>query len=564
MPTIDIDYADFQRLLGIQLGSDLGKANEILMNAKAEANLFDEKTGLVSIELKDTGRPDLWSAEGLARALRAFLGLQTGLREYKIGKSLFDVAVDERLQNIRPYISCSIVKNLELTDIIIRGFMHMQDKLDQSYGRNRQRTSIGLYNFDMIEPPLRYCIAEPTEASFVPLGFEEKMNLKEILSRHPKGSEYGHIVSRQPVYPILLDANGEVLSFPPIINSNDLGKITEQTKNVLVEVTGTSLGAVLSVLKIVTASLLDRGGKAYSATLHYPKKDKPLITPSFKTQVVDLNVDYVNSVLGLRLTRDQVLSLLPKAGFKVLAVKGNKIVVGVPAYRVDIMHQVDLVEDVSIAYGYGNIAPLWRRLPTTGGMRAEQRLLDTAREIMVGLGFQEVLTYALTNPENLFSKMNCKKDKVIGIANPKVSTMKCLRNWLLPSLIEFLEHNVSVEYPQRIFELDKTTKLDKKRDTRTKDEERLAAVICHANASFTEAKSALEALLRNLGLEAQIKRAKHSSFIKGRLGSVIVDDSDVGLIGEVSPKVLRLWNLENPIAAFEINIGSIVEMRIGQ
>jgi phenylalanyl-tRNA synthetase beta chain len=559
MPTIDVDYGEFEKLLGLELRRDVEKVNEILAYVKGEVKLFDEKEGVMSVEIKDTNRPDVWNVEGLARALRGFLGVETGLKNYVVGKSLAEVFVDAKLENIRPYIGCSIVKNVKLSDAIIRGLMHLQDKLDQSYGRNRQRTSIGLYEFDLIKPPLTYGVAKPTGVSFVPLGFDEKLSLKEILQRHPKGLEYGHIVKGHSVYPILLDSEQKVLSFPPIINSNDLGRITDQTKNVLVEVTGTSHETVLTVLKIVTLSLVDRGGNAYSAVIHYPKEKQTVVTPSFEAGTMDLSVEYVNRLFGLRSTAKKIVELLGKAGFGVAKVSGDKLAVQVPCYRVDVMHPVDLVEDITIAYGYNNIEPLWRELPTTGGMKPEQRLLDTARELMVGLGFQEVLTYTLTNPENLFAKMNLKKQQVLEISNPKVQTMTCLRNWVLPSLMEFLSSNLSVEYPQRIFELGKVTLLDKKKETRTRDEERLAAVVSHASASFSEIKSCLDAFFINLGLEWQIEETKHPSFIEGRAGTAIVKGTNLGILGEIHPKVLTAWKLENPSAAFEVDMDKIIK-----
>jgi phenylalanyl-tRNA synthetase beta chain len=561
MPTIDIEYAEFEKLLGLQLHRDMEKVNEVLEFVKGEVKLWDEKASVMSVEIKDTSRPDVWNVEGLARALRGFLGLETGLREYKVGKSVVEIFVDEGLANIRPYIGCSIIKDVKLSDPIIRGFMHMQDKLDQSYGRNRQRTSIGMYDFDLIKFPLTYGVAKPTEASFVPLGFEEKMNLGQILQKHPKGIEYGHIVNKYPVYPILLDADGKVLSFPPVINSNDLGRISDQTRNVLVEVTGTMSETVLNTVKIVTLSLIDRGGKAYAAKVHYPKGEAPVVTPDFEARSMDLDVDYVNKVSGLRLTARQIVELLPRAGHRAEKVDGDCVKVHVPCYRVDVMHPVDLVEDVTIAYGYNDIKPLWRRLPTTGGMRPEQALVDVARELMVGLGFQEVLTYTLTNPDNLFSRMNVKKGKAVELANPKVQTMTCLRNWLLPSLMEFLSNNLSVEYPQRIFELGKVTLLDEKREAGTRDEDWLAAVISHANASFSEIKSNLTALFMNLGLKWHIKEAKHSSFIEGRAGAAIVDGANVGILGEIHPQVLTRWKLENPAAAFELNMRKIAKTK---
>lgn len=560
MPTIDVDYAEFEKLVGLKFGRGMAKVNEVLEFVKGEVKLFDDAAGVMSVEIKDTSRPDVWNVEGLARALRGFLGLEAGLRKYIVGKPLVEVYVDERLRNIRPYIGCAIIRDLKLTDAMIRGFMHMQDKLDQSYGRNRQRTSIGLYDFDLLTSPLHYTVAGPTDVRFVPLGFDEEMSLEEILREHPRGLEYGHIVSKHFVFPILLDADKKVLSFPPVINSNDLGRITDKTGNVLVEVTGTDNDAVLNAVRLVTLSLVDRSGKAYSAFVHYPKEKMAVVTPDFQAREMDLHVDYVNQVLGLDLTAKQIAHLLPMAGLGVGKRLGDSIIVQVPSYRVDVMHEVDLIEDVAIAYGYNRIKPLWRRLPTSGHARPEREWLDVARELMVGLGFQEVFAYTLTNPENLFAKMNFKRERAVEIAEPKVQTLTCLRNWLLPSLMEFLGCNLSVEYPQRLFALDIVTVLDETRETRTRDENWLAAVVSHAGAGFTEIKSDMDAFFLNLGIEWQIKETKHPSFVEGRAGSVMVKGKSVGVLGEICPKVLVAWKLENPVAAFELNLQKILAL----
>jgi phenylalanyl-tRNA synthetase beta chain len=366
-------------------------------------------------------------------------------------------------------------------------------------------------------------------------------------------------VKKHKLYPILLDSNRKVLSFPPIINSNDLGRVSEETRHVLVEVTGTLHETVANTVKLVTLALIDRGGKAYSATVRYSYDKLAVVTPDFRNKRVDLSVKYANKILGLQLTGKRIAELLLTAGFGVEKISENSVAVIVPCYRIDVMHPVDLVEDVAIAYGYNSIEPHWRELPTTGSVRPEQRLLDVAREFMVGLGFQEVLTYTLASPENLFAKMNCEKESIVEIANPKVVTMTCLRNWLLPSLMEFLSNNQSVEFPQKIFELGKVTMLDESRETKTRDEEWLAAVTSHANASFSEIKSALDAFFMNLGVDWQIKENSHPSFIEGRVGAVIVDGVNVGVLGEVNPQVLGAWKLENPVAAFEVNIQKIVK-----
>ena len=177
---------------------------------------------------------------------------------------------------------------------------------------------------------------------------------------------------------------------------------------------------------------------------------------------------------------------------------------------------------------------------------------------MLGLGYQEILTYTLTNEENLFTKMNSKETARVELSNPKVASMTCLRNWLLPSLMEFLSFNQSVEFPQRIFELGKVTLLDDEAETRTRDENWLCAATTHSNANFTEIKSALDAFLMNLGVGWQIKEAAHPSFIDGRVGKVIVGGVEVGFVGEVNPLVLEDWKLENPLAAFEVDLQKIL------
>jgi phenylalanyl-tRNA synthetase beta chain len=119
-----------------------------------------------------------------------------------------------------------------------------------------------------------------------------------------------------------------------------------------------------------------------------------------------------------------------------------------------------------------------------------------------------------------------------------------------------------VEFPQRIFELGKVILLDETKETKTRDEEWLAAATTHPTASFSEIKSALDAFFMNLGVEWRIKETSHPSFIEGRVGAAIVNGVDVGVLGEVNPQVLEAWKLENPVAAFEINMQKIIKSKL--
>jgi len=557
MPTIEVERDDLESLLGVKLPENEEGLNDILAYVKGEAKQVEGQD--IRIEFKDSNRADIWGVEGLARALRGFLDLEKGLRDYHIaGSSGVEVKVDARLENIRPYIGCSVVRDIKLTDPAIRQIMRFQDKMDQTYGRNRQRTSIGVYDFDLITPPLSYRTAEPREVSFVPLEFEEELTLEEILDKHPKGIDYGHIVRDYPVWPIFMDSEDKVLSFPPIINSSDLGRITETTSNVLTEVTGTAYETVLDVLTNITLALADRGGSVHSAEIHYPYEEvSDTVTPTLNVETLRIEVDYIQKVVGIPLNLSEIRDSLERSRYGVSEATESHVAVQVPCYRVDILHPIDVVEDIAIAYNYNKIQPRWPELPTIGGLSSETEFRDLVREVVIGLGFQEILTYSMTSPDVLFTRMNIKPETVVEIANPKLVSMTCLRNWLLPSLMELLSHNIHVEYPQKTFEVGYCTMHDEQRENKTVDQEKLACVTIHSNANFTEAKSVLDAFLSNLGMRYQLEALDHGSFIEGRTGSILIENTEVGFIGELHPQVLRNWNLENPAAAFEIDLDKL-------
>jgi len=557
MPTVEVEREDLESLLGIVLPRNIEELNDILSYLKGDVKQLDSRE--VHIELKDSNRADIWGVEGLARALRGILNLEKGLKNYYVAdRSGVEIYVDSKLKDIRPYIGCAVVKGVKLKDSAIRQAMRFQDKMDQTYGRNRRKTSIGLYDFDLITPPLYYKVAKPREVSFIPLEFEEELTLEEILERHPKGIEYGYIVRSYPVWPILVDSQDKVLSFPPIINSNDLGRVTEETTGVLIEVTGTAYETVLDSLTNVTLAVADRGGNIYSAEVHYPYGKVPnKVTPDLSVETLKIDLDYVYKVTGLKLSSQETTELLERSRYGVARATESQVTVKVPCYRVDVLHPIDVVEDIVIAYNYNNIQPRWPQLLTIGGLSPETRFRDLVREVMVGLGFQEILSYSMINPEVLFTRMNLNPEKVVEVSNPKLVSMTCLRNWLLPSLMEFLSHNTHVEYPQRIFETSYCVKHAEEQENKTRDIEELACVMIHSNANFTEAKSALDALLANLGVSYELEDTEHGSFIEGRIGRILVEENEIGFIGELHPQVLRNWALENPATAFEVSLDEL-------
>src|SRR5207244_12152994 len=214
-----------------------------------------------SIEVKDSNRPDIWAVEGIARALRGYLGGGRTKEVRVLGRSNLKVVIDKRVKPIRPFISTAIVKGLQPTDEALKSWINLQKKLDQTYGRKRRRDSIRFYQADLIQSPLSYTVANPDIITFAPLGSENKQSLRDIVESHPKGSEYGEIISQFGTWPILVDGADNVLSLPPVINSNDLGRITTDTRNILVAVTGTNSKTVHNTLKLLVKIITERGRK---------------------------------------------------------------------------------------------------------------------------------------------------------------------------------------------------------------------------------------------------------------------------------------------------------------
>ncbi len=555
--------------MGKRLPRDEDQLNELFYSVKCEIShlaIGDQTTSSLrdneelQIENVDTNRPDTWSTEGIARALRGLLGLETGLRKYEISSKIAtEILVDKELKEIRPYIACVVAYGVKMSDEIIRGVIQLQEKLDQSYGRKRKRSSIGFYDFDLISPPLRYGLAGPDSVRFIPLQGTEPMSLREILQKHPKGIEYGQILAGQDRLPILMDSKQQVLSFPPIINSNDLGRIVPETKNILVEVTGTNEKTVLNCLTILATTLADRGGTLQPARIHYEyTKTRRVITPDLRSRTIRLSLEQVDKMMGLKLSPSQITKLLRRTRFDVGRSNSKTLTVIIPCYRLDILHPNDVMEDVAIAYGLNQIKPKWPSDLTIGGISPLEAYSDRVRGLMIGFGFQEVLTFMMTNQEKLFSKMNKPETRLVEVSNPKVITLRCLRPELLPSLLEFLSNNTHVQYPQNLFEVGDCTIWE---DQQPIDLRKLCCVSAHAHTNFTEMKSVLEPLMLNLGFDFSLKTTSSPSFLEGRVGTILVSQNDVGTIGEVHPQIIENWNLEHPVTAMELDLTKLFTIR---
>jgi phenylalanyl-tRNA synthetase beta chain len=552
---VQFSLTDLDDLLGRKVPRDEDGLNEILAYVKGDVESLDEQSDSVTIEVKDSNHPDIWSVEGIARALRTHLGIAKPKAPILSGKSGLRVTVDRRLGPIRPFIATSIVRNVRPSENALKSWISLQEKMDLTYGRKRKRASIGFYRADLIKSPLRYTVGDPDDTAFVPLGSTEKMTLREIVEKHPKGIEYGGIISSFKDWPLLIDAEDKVLSLPPIINSNDLGKIGTDTKNILVEVTGTNADTVGNTLKIVAAALAERGGKIYTCNQTYENKaTKPVVTPDLKSSFKELSVSYANKLLGASFKPAEMIRYLARAGHPARQVSKDILRVESLCYRIDIMHQVDLVEDLAISLDINKLDPEWPRIWTLGRLAPETERHETLAEVMLGLGYQELLTYSLTSPEVFVDKMAIDREKYVELLNPKMSTHTAMRSWLLPSLLNLLRDNTHVDYPQKVFEIGPCVIVRENGEGRTETRYKIAAVTIHTAAGFTEIRSCLDTLLASIGLKFEVVPTTEPSFLEGRTAEVMSGQKRLGVVGELHPRIIRACGLSLPTAAFELEI----------
>jgi phenylalanyl-tRNA synthetase beta chain len=547
MPTIEVSHSDLCSLIGKKISID--ELKQYILFAKAEVD--DVKGDLIKIDSKDTNRPDLWSAEGIARELKGRLTKDRGMPKYKIEKSNLVVNVDKKVSKVRPLTVCAVVRNLKMNETILSQLIQLQEKVAGTFGSGRKEVAIGVYDFSRIKPPIQYTTAG-LDTKFVPLDFEEEMTIKEILEKHPKGMEFKHLVDGLKEIPIFVDSAGEVLSIPPIINSNFTGKVTEETKEVFIECSGFDFKFLVPALNVLVAALIDRGAKVESVKVVYP--DKVIYTPDMTPKKASVDVDIVNEISGLKLSSKEVVGLLEQARYEVTKVKGKNIEVLYPAYRQDIMHPRDVVEDVIISFGYNKIEPELIRFKTKGEINKQEVLSERVIEKMVGLGFQEILSYTMTNKDNLFKRMDLKEEKVVEIENPVSLNWNVFRSWLLPSLMEFYSNNQHVEYPQKTFEIGDVVLIDEKQETKTRDVRKMAAAIADSKVDYYDILAILDEFMNSQRKKYKLRKVKHSSFIEGRVAEILVGNNVVGIIGEMHPQVLENWKLEMPIVAFEIEL----------
>jgi phenylalanyl-tRNA synthetase beta chain len=548
MTILTVDRKEFERRVG-KITPELEK--KITDMGTPVEEITDE---VVEVEVFPN-RPDLLSLENFARAVNQFNG-KGKIAKFKIlePQENYEVIVEESVKAVRPHTVCCIVRGLKFTDERIKDIVELQEKLHGSIGRRRKKAAIGIYPLDKISLPIRFVGKKDEEVKFLPLEARREMSPKQILRSHPTGKEYAHLLEGTDVYPVFIDADDKVLSMPPIINSEETGRIDEKTRDIFIECSGDNLIYLKKVMSILVASISEMGGKVYAMNVR-DKKDGDFVSPDMSFEDLEFKIEDIEKTLGISLSEKEVKGHLARMGIGLRNDKG-KLFAEIPAYRADILHWIDLTEEIAISYGYDNFEPEIPEISTI----AEEDYFDKQKKVvgtvLAGLGFLECNSFHLTTKKNI-KKMHFDFNDFIEVEASKTER-DVLRMDLMTNMLQIFSENSDALYPQKIFEMGRVFEKNGESETGVLEKERLAIAMIDERMGFTEMKQVMDYLFKMIGKEYSLEQVEDSNYIVGRCGKILVDGEEIGRVGEVAPRVLRNWKIRMPAVGMELNLEKLI------
>ncbi len=562
MPVIHFRLPDFEKLYGDSvdretllerlpmLGGDLDKAD----GDDIHIEYFPD-------------RPDLVSVEGIARAMRAYDGVEPGARPYHIEKPDGELVVDAAVGQVRPYILACHVRGLPaLSDDDVADLMDFQEKLAYGIGRRRRKVAIGIHDAAHVKAPYRYTVAD-ADYRFHPLQADGEMSVSALLTEHDKGRKYAHLLPDGGPYPIIVDADGHLLSLPPVINGERTA-LAAGTTDLVLDLTGPDPKALGHTMAILVAAFIDRGAKVVPLKVTYPDDaafgewaGKTITPPEMAPTMHTVGRRATDDILGLGLDRQGMIDALNRMGHdaSTCGKHDDEVHVYTPAWRADILHEVDLIEDIAKGFGYDNVEETLSTTMTYGSAHPSAKRARSLREVMVGLGYLEATTLTISDLEGQYAHWglplpdDAGVEGPVAVSNPITEDHTHLRTWLLPGLFNVLAANRHRDYPQSMFEVGQVVKPDDGHDNAWC----LAAVHAAPRSGYTQVKGQVESIMSSLGVEWSIAEDDHPGFIPGRVARCVVDGVEVGRFGEVHPAVLERYDIGVPATAMEFDLEAL-------
>lgn len=564
MPKIETTEKLFYGLLGKTLTDD--ELEAILPVAKAE--LDGHEDDVLKIELNDTNRPDLWSAAGIARLIKSYWGVEAPVYDFcSTSEETFDhegreLIVHSSVSDVRPYGIAFAARGHVVDEHDLEALIQSQEKLCFNFGRKRKTIAMGIYRSALLTYPVHYKGVDPDTTRFVPLGMEEELSLREICTLHPKGKEYGHIVSDSPLFPYITDDKGETLSFPPVINSAHIGSVEVGDSELFVELSGTDLHDMLLAATIMACDMSDLGFEILPVKVQFPEETEfgsEITVPYYFQQPISCSLEQVHKTLGEKMSGEDAVKALKKMGIYAFFAD-ETIYATVPEFRNDFLHPADLVEDVMIGYGLENFEPEMPQDFTVGRLTKAEELGRKVKDIMVGLGFQEMVYNYLGSRREYATNMEIDDSNFIAIANPMSENYEMVRPSIIPSLLESESVSGHAPFPHKIFEVGKVAFLDASDNSGTTTRNTLGFLGSDSIMGFNEVSSLVNTLLYFLGKEYSLASLEGDGrFIEGRCAAVMVGETQIGVFGEIHPKVLENWGCGMPTVACEIDLDLMMQ-----
>ena len=594
MPVVDLDPDDLRDLTGHEEKSDEAFQDDLFaLGLEFEGWTEDDE---MRVEFAPD-RLDRLSVEGIARSLRYHYGDDRGVYVPSTNDPEWTIEVDADVPAGRPYVTGAIVRGLDLDDAALQSLIQLQEKLHATMGRDRAKGAIGIHDLTMLKgdevgrPPtglgdrgpaaesatageksIRYTGVDPAGDTFVPLDTNAEMTPADVLRDHPVGEKYGDVVADFERYPAIYDAIG-LFSFPPVINGRRT-EVSVDSRDLFVEMTGTDQWTIDHMLNVVCYALSARGGQVERVEVVYDE-DAPgeyagqrLDRPDFSVATKTVAHDRVESILGVDLSPADVVDCAERSGLDATETETDEgeraYDVEIPPYRTDVLHPRDVIDDLGRAYGFNELDPRYPDVSTVGGRHERSRLEDAAREALVGLGFEDLLNFHMTNEAENYDRPNVASGTdVVGGGEPVTikeaysEEYTILRTWALPSLLQVLENNTHRAYPQDLAEVGFAAEVDASTMTNVAERHTVAGVLARTDASYEDAKARLQVLAEAFDVDLATPPTDHPTFIDGRTAEVVLDGESVGVVGEVHPAVLVEYDLELPVAAFEFRLDAL-------
>jgi phenylalanyl-tRNA synthetase beta chain len=576
MPVVDVGLDELRRLTGEDKSEEAFREDLFALGLEYEG---ETEEGKMQLEF-GPDRLDRLSVEGVARSLRYQYGNDRGVYLPKTNDADWTIEVDPSVPAERPYVTGAIVRGLDIDEAGLESLIQLQEKLHATMGRKRAKGAIGIHDLAMIkgevltaegsDNTITYRGVDPDGDRFVPLDSDAELTPAEVLTDHATGRTYADLVADYERYPAIYDELG-LFSFPPVINGRRT-EVDTGSRELLVELTGTDQWTIDRMCTIICYALSARGATIEEVSVEYsdgataPDDGSHLVRPDLSVDRKSVSHDRIESVLGVALDHDEVVDLFERSGLDATYTLGETVEyeVEIPPYRVDVLHPLDLVDDVGRAYGFNGLDPRYPDVSTVGGRHDRSRLENAARSSLVGLGFEDLLNFHMISGVENYDRMRLEEgtDALGGheaatITEPYSEDYTMLRTWALPSLLMVLENNTHRSYPQDLAEIGLVAHEDAAEPTHVGESRHVAGVLARHDATYEDAKARLAALCRDFDADLVTPAIAHPSFIPGRAAAIEIDGERVGCVGEIHPEVLVEHDLELPVAAFEFALDAL-------